>query len=476
MKKLLVVLCLLISTGKLFAQDFSQYNTGTLFDSFENPAQKTFIPDTSRKFASNFFIPNFSGNFFLTGDGQQTLKTRLVHNFYDNAALQTGAGKFNHVNGDFNVYIFMLKIYTSLDGDAEVGVFAQAKAEGTGTFSDDFIALFNGSPSFPNNSYVNNITANFHYQAYYQYGVTYREQITKRFALGFKLAYVSGITNQSMTVDQSAVNFDKVADTASLYLKGVHHIASPTLNPFNNPGASLSVGTTYKTRDGFLLQANIKDLGFIHWSANARYYNFNDTAGIYGLTSGERENSYVAALKEATTNSAAYKGYTTPLDGRAEISASKSYWLDDDYTVNYSPTLIASKELFYNGFTAALVNPVRYGKYTVSIITEYDDMRLFNLGAQFMIKTPNAEFFIGSDRLYQSANVVAAALGHESQIATIGSYTGADITFGATFKFGPVIEHPMNASHIPMGDDDKGFLGKFFQKIFNPNAGQLKNN
>jgi hypothetical protein len=30
-----------------------------------------------------------------------------------------------------------------------------------------------------------------------------------------------------------------------------------------------------------------------------------------------------------------------------------------------------------------------------------------------------------------------------------------------------VIEHPMNASHIPMGEE-KGFLGRLWDKLFKP--------
>jgi len=41
-------------------------------------------------------------------------------------------------------------------------------------------------------------------------------------------------------------------------------------------------------------------------------------------------------------------------------------------------------------------------------------------------------------------------------------------------KFGPVIEHPMNASVIPLGEE-KGFLGRIWDKLFNPNVGTIQN-
>src|SRR3569833_2414277 len=99
MKKPPLIFCLLFATSKIFAQAFTQYNTGTLYDSFENPAQRSFIPDSSRQFASNFLFPNIDGNFFLTGNGQQTLKSRYFNNMYNNSALQIGNGtSFNHVH------------------------------------------------------------------------------------------------------------------------------------------------------------------------------------------------------------------------------------------------------------------------------------------------------------------------------------------------------------------------------------------
>ena len=108
MKKFLLVLCLLFFTVKLFAQQFSQYNTGSLYDSFENPSQKAFIPDSSKKYASNFLIPNFNFNAFLSGDGQATLKNRAFLYKYNDSALRINQGRYNLANMNANVYLVML--------------------------------------------------------------------------------------------------------------------------------------------------------------------------------------------------------------------------------------------------------------------------------------------------------------------------------------------------------------------------------
>jgi hypothetical protein len=477
MKRLLAICCFLFFTSTLFAQQFSQYNTGTLFDSFDNPAQRSFIPDSSKMYASNFFIPNFSGNLYLTGNAQQTLKNRYANNYYNNAALQIGGGNhINHVYGNADVYSIMFKMFTSLKGNTEIGFFTETKASGRAAFTDEDVALFNGSTDFPGSSYNNVFNSSYSYQVYNQFGVTYREQITKRLAFGIKIASVSGMYDQNIKIDQSHINFNKAADTASLALAGTNRKAGFSTLPFSNPGFSVSIGTIYKTAGGFIIQGNIKDLGFIHWNKKAETYDFQGETGVYDLALPNRETAVYNAITRGITGHGMVSAYTTPLDGRAELSASKWFWVDEDDGVKYSPTLIASKELFYDGFTVALVNPVSYKNYSLSVLTSIDDMRLFNFGMQFMVKSSNAEFFIGSDRLAQSISLVSAGLKNQKAVDESGAFTGGNITFGATFKFGPVIEHPMNASHIPMGDDDKGFLGKFWDKLFHPKKGTIQNN
>ena len=154
----------------------------------------------------------------------------------------------------------------------------------------------------------------------------------------------------------------------------------------------------------------------------------------------------------------------------------KSFWIDDEHDFRYSPTLIASKSLAYTDFVAAMVNPVSYRNFTLSLVTSYDDMHLFNFGAQFMVKSANAEFFIGSEKFTQSVGLLSEKLNKNSQPGSNGSFSGGDFSIGFSLKFGNVIEHPMNASVIPMGDDNKGFLGRIWQSIFNPHAGQIKAN
>jgi hypothetical protein len=473
MKKILLAFCFLLFTVKIFAQQFSQYNTGTLYDSFENPAQRAFIPDSSKQYASNFLVPNVNFNVFLSGNAQASLKSRLFVNQYDNSLLKINEGQHNLANLNGNAYFLMLRMFTSLNGDQEMGISAQTRAEGRALFTDETVAAFNGTQSFSNGTYNNIFNSSYYYQTYNQISFTYREKINKQFAIGFKLSALLGVEYQKFEVNNSQIIYDKFFDSALLGLQGKYYsgytpgqISTRDYLPnFRNPGASISIGTMYRTDDGFVIQANVKDLGFIHWSSRSNIYNFNNSTIIQGLSKPAREDSIYNAVHALIRNNATTGSFTTPVDGRAELSVNKSFWIDDNQTFKYSPTLIASKELFYPGFVGALVNPFQYHNFVFTVTTSYDDLKTFNIGTQLMVKTPNFEFFIGSDRITQTASLIGDAINRTSaNISQNSAYSGGDLFVGFSLKFGPLIEHPMNASSIPTGE--KGFLGRLWGRIF----------
>jgi len=488
MKKTLLALFCLLSTTKIFAQQFSQINTGTLYDSFENPSQKVFTADTSKMFASNFFLPSFNLNFYLTGDAQAALKSRIFSNYYNTAALQVGKGRYNHVYANSNAYLLMFKVFASVNGDTELGFSINTKSEARSLVSDESILFFNGLGSFPNNTYNNMFNDNLYYQVYQQIGFTYREQISKQFALGIKLSALSGVTYEDLQITQSRIVTDTANDAATLEMAGRNTTSSNEgksylqnmIPTFRNPGASISIGTSYKTEDGFIIQANIKDLGFIHWNSRSPTYNFNTFGSpviINGLSTPQREDSIYNKGHFVTTTTPIISSFTSATNGLAELSANKTFWLDADQNFKFSPTLIASKELMYSGFTGALVAPFSYKKYTITLTSSYNDMKLFNFGGQFMIKTYDFDFFIGSERLYQSASLLKLALSNPT--APVEAYTaptafsGADLFFGISWKFGPVAEHGLNSSYVPV-NSEKGFLGRLFERLFPQDP--IKNN
>lgn len=477
MNKFLLISCLLFITTKSFSQRFSQYNTGTLYDSFENPSQRSFIPDSSRLLASNFFVPNFSGNIFLAGEGQSALKSRMFTGFYYTPGITTGNARYNYFNANGSDYILMLKIFTNLTGSREMGFFIKTNYESKSTITNETLALFGGSDNFPNNTYENAFNDRYYAQLYHQIGVTFREQVAPRVSLGVKLSLLSGISYDKYSILSSQLGIDKPNSTALLYLSGVKYhggIGNTTTIvqgmglAFKNPGAAISFGVSYKNEDAYNFQFNIKDLGFIHWSGSAgKIATFNrDTALIAISPTYASENVVSDKLEDITAAKETSTGFNTPINGMAEVSVNKNYWLNYDRTVKFSPTAIISKELFYNGLTGALVAPVQYDKYVFTLTSTYNNLKMFGLGAQFMIKTPNSEFFIGSDALYQSIGLLKDAVQSNTYTppAVMGRYSGASFYIGFSLKFGDLIESPMNASYVPNGE--KGFLGRLYEKLF----------
>jgi len=470
MKKILLISCFLLIAAKGFSQQFSLYNTGTLFDSFENPSQRTFIPDTSRKWASNFLVPNFDGNFLLKGDAQSTLLSRAFNSKYDNSALQIGNGAMNRVSANASAYELMVKMFASLNGYEELGFFLETKSEGRGAFSNETIGLFNGPSAFPNNIYDNVLNNHFYNQIYNDLGFTYREKISNQVAVGFKFGFLMGIDYTKLDIYESHLSFDRLNDAATISLRGKYQYSKGpgsfdqrSFYPSSrSPGFQFSAGLSYTTDENITFQGNIKDLGFIHWYSNSTVNNFDNTITVNGLSSAKREKNIYGSIYDLIKSGYQNTSFNSSTNGRAELSATKTFYLSDDNMFKYIPTLIASKELFYDGVAGAMVNRFQYKSVSASIMGSYDNLNLFNVGLQLMYKPNNMEVFLGSDRLLNTATF-AGSTGKGSTY-TNGSYTGADIYLGFAIKFGPVIEHPLNANTIP--DGNKGFLARLWNRIF----------
>jgi hypothetical protein len=473
MKRILLAFSLLLFTIQSFGQQFYQYNNGTQYDSFENPSRASFTPDSSRKYAFNFFLPNFSLNSFLTGNSQVPLKTRAFLGYYTTTNLKLGENKLNRINANLNYYSIMFKIFGNLEGNSEMGISAQTKVEGRGIFTDESVALYNGPTAFADDHYDNIFNNSGTYQTYHQISFTYREKINRNVAVGVKLSTLLGIRYQKIDVATSALDIDRPSDLAYLTMTGKYKLnyipgqftTHDYLPTFRNPGAAIGAGVSLRTRDNFNLQFNVKDLGFIHWSNRSSTYNFAALDTIADFSSGRREHNIYEAAKNVVKTNEKVGSFTTATNAKFEISANKTYWLDYDNQYKYSPTLILSKEMFFDGFTAALVNPVTRGNYTLTLTTAYNNYKILSVGGQFMIKTPNAEFFIGSERLFPTGRLILASTKNEGQINKSSSYLGADMFLGVTFKFGPLIEHPLNASYIPT-ERKAGFFKRIFARLF----------
>jgi hypothetical protein len=478
MTKLWMSILISLLSLSAYAQRFAQYNTGTLFDSFENPSQAAFIPDSSRNIAFNFLIPNINLNAYLQGNTQYSLKSRLFLDLYNNEAVTIGQNQYNNALANVNVYLGMLKLYTSAGGRQEIGVSYQVKANGRGHVTDETVALFNGIQKFTENNYTDVFNNNAFYESFHQFSATYREKVTQNFSVGIKLSLLSGIAYNKINITESGLNIidrgtlnPPAGGTADWRLKGTYqstyepdnfqrHDLLPT---FKNRGLAGSIGATYIAPGGIILQGNLKDLGFIRWAGDATTYTFNNVTRIVGLNTTRREVNVGSALTRLIDRMPETKPFIKPIVGRAEFSAAKKFMFG---TITYLPTAIVSRQVYGLGTAAALVNNVQFGNFGTTLSGIVNENKLFDIGLQLMYKTPNFEFFIGSEQLTRSMNLYSASGDNENAINKTMSHSGGNIYLGFSLKFGKKIERWKTESYYYNGSE-QGPLGKAWRKVFN---------
>jgi hypothetical protein len=473
MNKLLISILLITISLSGYAQRFNQYNTGTLYDSFENPSQAAFIPDSSRQFAINI-IPNFTLNTYLQGNAQYTLKSRLFLGKYDNSAITVGRNQYNNVLANVNVYVGMLKMFTSLSGKQEVGLSYQIKANGRGQVTDETISLLNGIGKFTQNNYSDIFNNKAFYESFHQFSITYREKVTRTLSFGVKLSALSGIAYQKLNVVQSNITFNRPQDAALLAMRGVFQSTyrlgefrkRDLLPSLNHPGAAISFGATLVGPAGIIMQGNMKDLGFIRWGANATTYSFGNgvpPVRIDGLSTPQRETNVTNALTKLFERQPQTGAFYKPIVGRAEFSAAKKFMFG---AVTYLPTAIVSKQVYGSGTAMALVNQLDFGGLGASLSGIYNEDKLFDMGLQLMYKSPNFEFFVGSEQLGNTFNLKSASGDNESAITKTMSHSGGNIYLGFSFKFGKRIERWKNEGYYYNGSE-QGPLGRAWNSAFN---------
>ncbi len=437
-----------------------------MFDSFENPAQRVFIPDSSRQFASNFFIPNLGATGSLTGNGQASVLSLINKGIYNSSLLTNGLQNLNQLNFGFNSYWFMLKMYNRLSGDQEFGTSFQTKAEGRGSVTDETLLLLDNYENFANGKSNNNLfNDHLQAQAYHQFSLTYRQKVSPNVTFGIKLSALLGLYYTKFNVTHSSFNVDTNSTQATLALIGNYTVSNVgkfgkrDFIGYKNPGMALSFGLQAQLENGILLQGNIKDLGFIRWNKSAVIYNFSGTQNIDRITTTTKNDSRILTEADSIiSNVGSQHAFYAPINGKADLSISKKINLitEDFY---YSPTFIISKELFYSGLIAALVNHFTYQNLWFTVLASYNNERVWNAGLQLMYKAPNAEFYLGTEQLFQSPRFFNATNTNNYPSSGINAYLGFSL------KFGRLIERPANASYIPMGDE-RGFFNKLWAHIF----------
>lgn len=449
-KKGLITCLLLLSVYSLQAQQYGLYQTKTLFDGFENPAQKVFTLDSSRRFASNLLLPYLGLS--ASNKGNSEFVRRLINEHIFSADdLQLDKKGLNTIQQQANIYLLTFRIFLSHKHQKELGFSWQTRTDATLTYTNETLALFNSSKGFTESINTKGAFNNNGYlQSYHQFSTTYRENLTKQLSLGIKLSLLSGISYNGLNISKSNVSFNETTRSLNATFSGSYKatfvdkndLSARTLIPdFKNPGVSMSLGTSYQANSGVFLMANLKDLGVIRWNKDSYIKTLNNKGItiINGPGNGEKikiDKEITDALTKNPVNSRFY----SLTNAKADAMISKSFGF-------YTPSLIVSKNLFFKGGDVAMVNKFSQDEFSITAIPTYNLNNLFFFGLQGMYQTPNFEFFMGSDNLFKTIGQTKDLI---NKTSTGSGYNGASFFIGLGIKFGNTVEHPKNSSYIPV--------------------------
>jgi hypothetical protein len=463
MRKVLFALFSLLLFNSVNAQQYSLYNTRTLFDSFENPSQKAFQPDSSRQFAFNFFIPSFGYNMALGGPAKGTIRNIIFHDSLGSAGLTLGKGKKNRAFLNLNTYLLMFKLYKSVDDNTELGFSWQVRSDGQATITNETISIFDNFKLFPQAQFSDVFNDKGYIQNYHQISFTYRKDYDKTTGVGFKISYLSGIAYNDLKVNKTSLAIDQSANFFDLYLNGrvrTTFLYDDTIKTkffmpaFKNPGLSFSASANFTLLKGWYVLANLKDIGFIKWNNKSYNYALDRDISIGNASASDADSR----LADELNFHSAYtqEGFITPTNGKAEILVNKNLGY-------YRPNFLVSKNLFHYGADIALMNNFNYKQLNFGLSGAYNTSKVFQVGSQFMIKSPNTEFYIGSDQLYKSIHETKGLIKDDETY--FRGYPGSSFYFGFSTKFGYIIESRGYANRIQRFNYGTRLIDRILRKI-----------
>ncbi|QNN40109.1 DUF5723 family protein [Pedobacter roseus] len=464
MKKLLLALLALTSFGVANAQQYALFGTRTMFDAFENPSQKSFTLDSSRKFSSNFLLPYFGVNAINKGSSKYIVRRLTQEGQYNTAGLPIGTGEINHFFENSNIYVATFRLFKSYKYQKEMGFSWQIRSDAHVDYTNETLAIFDSFERFtPNKQYTGIFDTKGYEQSYHQFSFTYRENWNKRLAFGLKASLLSGILYNKLDISNSYLYIDPEASSMLIGLDGTYSANFTDFNEvdkknffpnFKNPGLSLGFGTNYTTKKGLFLMANVKDLGFIWWRSNTQRTTINRSKLIENLENNQSNTNQ--EIKDIFLLAEQPKKFLAPTNAKLDVYMSKRYGF-------YKPALAVSKNLFYKGGDVAFVNTFIVNDFSGSVTPLYNLNGVFMVGLQGKYQTPNFELFLGTDNLVATS---FQALGTIKNDAGVGSGpNGASFYMGVGIKFGNVVNHPQFADVIP-GINDSSDGGSFFKSLF----------
>lgn len=461
-KFLQVCLFLVVCAISARSQEFGLFNTGTLYDAFENPAQKHFKVDYSRKYSTNFLLPLFGAQQIHIGKSDEFIRSLIQSQTYSSSLISAGKDGLNRANLQGNFYLLAVKSFYNYKNNVEIGLSAQIKTDVIATYPSELIEALDNYENLTDQASIGIFNNHTLAQSYYQFSASFRKDIDKQLSFGVKASYLSGITYNHLHIQNSILSVDNNTGFIDVGFSGFYHASffradevsrSDFTHLFRNPGLSITGGFQLKMPKGLMLMGNIKDLGFIKWNKKGYAADISfrklyiDKSSIHTF-----EKDFTDDLLSQNRN----ESYFGATNAKADISVFKKFG-------DFSPALIVSKNLLYPGGSIALVNTYHYNGFSGSLIPSFNFIGPIMLGLQGMYKTPNFELYGGSNDVFKT---ISTARGLNNNDPNRGSgYNGASVYLGVGIKFGRVVQKPMNSDYIP-GLDSERKQRKILNRIF----------
>ena len=464
MKKIWNLLIIIFFPFGVFSQKIALTHSGTMYDSFENPVQSSFQKELSRKYALNL-LPALDASLYFNGSANNAFKKFLFTRTVTGVPINDiGAGKFNQLDVSGGFHLFAFKIYQTVNYKRELGLSFQFKEDGYVKVTNELFAIFDNYNKFSQSSYQNIFNNKAFNQTYWQLSINYREDYDEMWSFGGKVSLLDGATYSNINVNASTLNINRTANSFVTTFTGNYTSSFGTdtitvkkaLPDFKNLGFAISGGTSYTSINGLYITLNIKDLGFIHWNKTTPTYSFDDGATITNANSADAGNRFGVAFGSIINNNETNKRIYSLIHTKIDIAASKSF-------NNYTPIFVISKSAFRSDGQIGLLNNYKINAFNFGINSIYDLNTGLNFGSQLLIKSPNAEFYVGSEALFPSYYLAKGYLTKDENIGKTD--TKGSFYIGLNVNFGRKMQNIDNADEIPgLNDKETGFVVRLGNK------------
>lgn len=463
MKKFCMALVFLAIPFGAFCQQISLTHSGTLHDATENPVQSSFQKDLSRKYQLNL-LPSFDLYLLFDGKSNNAFKNLIFNNtFRGSTFADLGKGETNTISSKGIINLFNFRIFKTVNYNRELGFSLQFKDELKGYITNETFALLDSYQNFDQSFYDNILNSRGYNQSYWQLSVNYREDYDKKWAFGGRFSLLNGATYSKININSSNL---EIISPQSFQTKmegnytssfGTDSFTYKKLLPnLRNMGMAVSGGVSYTSKKNLYITLNVKDLGFIHWSKNSSYYQFNDTVKVTSNSVGSAGNQYFSSFRNIINVNQKHKGFNTLIDTKIDLAASKTFG-------NYKPVFVFSKSVFRLDGQIALLNNYRRNAFVFSLNPIYDFNSSWHLGSQILIQSANAEFYLGSESLFPSYYFTKGYLTKNQNIGN-GNPSG-NIYLGLNIKFGKKMQTIGNADEIGgLNDKETGYVVRLSKK------------